>query len=78
MAKAFYAKPASAGQEQRRRVARFQAAAVRLWRAALADVRGRIPQGCGVERYDRAAKMRLAEAVDAFSGVMAEEAEAAE
>jgi hypothetical protein len=72
MAKAPYKKPDSEKAKENQRQARFNAAAMRIWEAGLADMKRRVPQGRGVESYDRWAKLRLAEALDRFSDIMLE------
>ena len=58
-------------QRGRQRSARFAALAVELLRAAQDDIRRRVPLGGGIERYEPAAKMRVAEAVDKVTAMLA-------
>jgi hypothetical protein len=70
MAKSPYRKPLSARQKNEQQAAWFQAAAVLLFRAAVEDMATRVPVVGGVERYDRAAKLRLAHRLDAFRALL--------
>jgi|GEM_PF-6770054 len=73
MAKTAYEKPVSPAQAERQAIALYKARAGKVFAAAMADMKRRVPAGRGFERYDAASKMRLCEALDAFGDWMLRE-----